>query len=121
MHIGEKIKMVRRLRSFTQEELGAKINRTRSAISFIEQTGQVHPVTLDSILKALGISKEDLLNVDHRSLFREPSVSQSDYGSHESDLLKAKIAALTKERDALKALVKSQQKLISMMEKKKNR
>ncbi len=119
MHIGEKIKMVRRLRSLTQEELSNKINKTRAAISFIEQTGKVNHYTLKAILKILNISEDDLLNFDHKAiLMREPTAS-SEYNKAENDSLKTKIESLTKEMNTLKALVKSQKKLIAMLEKHK--
>jgi transcriptional regulator with XRE-family HTH domain len=119
MHIGEKIRMVRRLRQLTQEELAVKVNKTRAAISFIEQTGKVNHFTLKSILKILNIAEEDLNNIKQKSaLLLEPgSVSESLKAENEG--LKIKIASQNKEIDALQALIKSQKKLISVLEKRK--
>jgi transcriptional regulator with XRE-family HTH domain len=120
MHLGEKIKKVRQLRSLTQESLGRKINLTRSAISFIEQNGKVNHQTLLNILKALSISEEDLVNFDHKAvLLREPVSTNNNYKT-ENESLKSKVESLTKEINTLKALVKSQQKLIGVLERKKN-
>ena len=119
MHIGEKIKKVRQLRSLTQEALGSKINLTRSAISFIEQNGKVNHQTLLNILKALNISEDDLMNFDHKAvLMREPGINNDRYKT-ENESLKSKIDSLTKEINTLKSLVKSQQKLIAILEKHK--
>lgn len=117
MHLGEKIKKVRQLKSFTQEALGRKINLTRSAISFIEQSGKVNHQTLLNICKALNISEEDLKNFDHKSaLMREPV--GNDYKS-EVETLKQKMESLNREISSLRDLVKSQKKLISVLERRK--
>ena len=121
MHLGEKIKKVRQLRSLTQEALGRKINLTRSAISYIEQNGKVNHQTLLNILKALNISEDDLMNFDHKAiLLREPNTNSDRYKT-ENESLKSKVDSMIKEISTLKALVKSQQKLISMLEKLKKK
>ena len=119
MHIGEKIKKIRQLRSLTQESLGSKINLTRSAKSFIEQNGKVNHQTFLNILKALNISEDYLLNFDHKSIMMHETITNSDRYKTENELLKSKVDTLSNEISSLKALVKSQQKLISMLEKLK--
>ena len=121
MHLGEKIKKVRQLRSLTQETLGRKINLTRSAISFIEQNGKVNHQTLLNILKALNISEEDLINFDHRAILLRETLTNSDKYKTENDTLKAKIESLTKEINTMRVLIKSQMKLIAILEKQKNK
>src|SRR5436190_1808819 len=117
MHLGEKIKKVRQLRSLTQDGLGRKINLTRSAISFIEQSGKVNHQTLQNICKVLGISEDDLRNFDHKSvLMREPN--SNDYKS-EVEALKNKIDAMNLQIANLKELIKSKNKLISLLERNK--
>ena len=49
MHIGEKIKMIRRLRSLTQEELGKLIGVQRPQISKLENN--TTNVTIETILR----------------------------------------------------------------------
>ncbi len=121
MHIGEKIKMVRLLRKFTQEELAAKINKTRSAVSFIELTGNVNSYTLDSIAKALAITKEDLSGFDHKAILLKEPGSKNDALRAEIEAMKIRYESLAKENETLKALVKSQKKLITHLEKSKAR
>jgi transcriptional regulator with XRE-family HTH domain len=119
MHIGEKIKMARRIRSLTQDELGNKINKTRAAVSFIEQTGKVNHFTLKAILKVLNISEEDLNNIKQKSqLMLEPG-SVNESLKAENEALRLKINALNKQLETQNEHIKSLQKLVSVLERKK--
>lgn len=113
MHKGEKIKLIRQLKGLTQEELAQKINKTRSMVSSIEQTGKVNHYTLLSILKVLSISEEDLHAFDGKK------ITNSDSGKNEVALLKEKLENALKEIETLKELVKSQKKLIGVLERRK--
>lgn len=82
-------------------------------VSSIEQTGKVNHYTLLSILKALSISEEYLNTFDGKKL------TSPDSGKNEVALLKEKLESALKEIETLKELVKSQKKLIGVLEKKK--
>ena len=64
--LGKKIKELRLLKGFTQEELSEKINISQRALSGIE-TGLnfLTAETLDNIVKVLNIQYEDLFYVEH--------------------------------------------------------
>ena len=113
--------MVRLLRKFTQEELAGKINKTRSAVSFIELTGNVNSYTLDSIAKALSISKDDLTGFDHKAILLKEPGSKTDALRAEIEAIKIRYESVVKENETLKAHVKSLKKLITHLEKSKNR
>lgn len=60
--LGDKIRVIRRARGLTQEQLANKIGIQRIQISWYE-TGKIHPSinTLEWICKALNIKASDLL------------------------------------------------------------
>ncbi len=64
--LGKKIKELRLLKGFTQEELSERINISQRALSGIE-TGLnfLTAETLDNIVKVLNIQYEDLFYVEH--------------------------------------------------------
>jgi transcriptional regulator with XRE-family HTH domain len=118
LHIGKKIKMLRALKGMTQEDLARKINKTRSMVSSIEQSGKVNHYTLLSVLKILNVSELDFEKFDGKySLSGEPNIA---YGNKsELELMKQKLDACEKENEMLKELIASQKKIIFMLEKKK--
>ncbi len=64
--LGKKIKELRLLKGFTQEELSERINISQRALSGIE-TGLnfLTAETLDNIVRVLNIQYEDLFYVEH--------------------------------------------------------
>jgi len=118
MHSGQKIKKLRQLKGYTQEELSGKINKTRALLSHIELTGKVNHYTFLAILKTFGMSEGDFEQFDGTLLTtREPGTKY--YDKKAITLLKQKLDNYQKENDMLKQLVLSQKKIIEMMEKKK--
>lgn len=116
MHAGKKIKMLRALKGLTQDELAAKINKTRALVSHIEQTGKINTYTLNAILKALDLKPEELEKFDGKDALKPYRFQEGD----EVKLLKERLESYQKENKALKELIQSQKKLIAVLEKKKS-
>ncbi len=115
MQVGKKIKMLRALKGLTQDELAIKINKTRALVSHIEQTGKVNSHTLAAILKILGISSDEFEKFDAQQSLKPYKNSENA----QTDVLKEKIEHYKKENKALKELILSQKKLITILEGKK--
>jgi len=115
MLVGKKIKLLRALKGLTQDELADRINKTRALVSHIEQTGKVNNYTLTSIIKVLGISEEDFERFDGKTTLKPYPAQESD----ESNILRERIEHYQKENKALKELIASQKKIISILEKDK--
>ena len=60
LHIGRKIERVRRLRGFTQTDLGATLGITKQAVSKMEQSEKIEDEKLKSVAEALGVTEEGL-------------------------------------------------------------
>src|SRR5471030_2273242 len=118
MHTGLKIKKVRQLKGYTQDDLAAKINKTRALISHIEQTGKINHYTLLSILKFFGMTEDELERFDGISLIAKESKTKY-FDKNEISKLKQRLDSYQKENETLKELVVSQKKVIAMLEKKK--
>lgn len=58
-HVGRKIKRLRAFRGISQEQLAARIGKTRSLISYIERTGKINKYTLNEIASALESDSEE--------------------------------------------------------------
>jgi len=119
MHIGKKIRLIRNLRGYTQDELAEKVNKTRALISHIEQSGKVNFYTLQALSKALHVSIDELENFNEKLIIANEG--QTKYGKSEIDALKQQLESCRKENETLKELVVSQKKIIEMMEKKKKK
>lgn len=115
MQIGRKIKLLRALKGLSQEDLAAKINKTRGLISYIEQTDKVNPHTLSLILRVFDMSAEDFERFDAKDALRP----YKQPGRDEVSLLKERLEHYQKENKALKDAIQSQKKLIKVLEKKK--
>ncbi len=113
--------MIRQLRKLTQEQLAIKINKTRSAVSFIELSGNVNAYTLESIAKALNISKEELSGFDHKAILLKEPGSKSEAVKVELESIRIKYEAALKQIDDQKEIIKSLKKVISVLETKKRR
>lgn len=79
----------------------------------IEQTGKMNHYTLMAILKPLGKTETDL------ELFDGKNISGGSPKNSEILILKVKLENAYKEIKTLKELVKSQKKLIAVLERKK--
>ena len=115
MQAGKKIKMLRALKGLTQDELAAKINKTRALVSHIEQTGKVNHHTLLAILKVLGISPDEFEKFDTKESLKPYKNTENT----QVDVLKERIEHYKKENKALKEALLSQKKLIAVLERKK--
>ncbi|NCU05224.1 MAG: helix-turn-helix domain-containing protein [Chitinophagaceae bacterium] len=60
LHKGRKIERVRKLRGWTQAELGEKLHITKQAVSKLEQSENVSDEKLKEIAEALGVTFEGL-------------------------------------------------------------
>lgn len=109
-HIGVRIRHAREQKGLTQKQLAENINKTRPLISQIEQTGLVNQLTLNSILKALGLSQVQLMSGEF--------VTEQKYWflSEEMKRLKEQNQELQEEIKAARELVKAQRHLIDMMD-----
>ena len=117
MDIGEKIKMLRALRGFTQEELANKINKTRALVSHIEQTGKINNYTLTAILKTLNITTEDFEKFDGKNVLKPIANKENE----NIVLLKERLEHYQKENKSLREIIISQTKLINLLERKKKK
>jgi transcriptional regulator with XRE-family HTH domain len=117
MHYGEKIKLLRHLNGMNQEDIAAKIGRTRALISHIEQTGKVHHETLLQIIKLFNISEEEFRDFKGEDI----KISNSkDQVKAEIELaeLKENVERIKKENKILKDLVESQKEIINLLKDK---
>ncbi len=121
MHIGEKIKRIRSGKGLTQEKLASKVNLTRSMISHIEQTGKVNHYTLVAIVKALNITEKYLHNFDDSHFSANENDSTVEFNKTETELLRQKLERMQNEIKVLKDLIKSQKKIIHMLERKRKK
>jgi transcriptional regulator with XRE-family HTH domain len=110
MHLGTNIKVLRLAKGLSQEELAAKINKTRPLISYIEQKGKINSETLKTIAKALDVDVDDI-----ESLVNEPSKG----GKGDKVALQKQIKTLEKENETLRDLVESQKQVIDLLKRKK--
>lgn len=117
-HIGIKIKAIRRIKGFTQEDLAEKINKTRALIAHIEQTGKSSHYTLKSILAALNVSDEYFEGFNEQQILANES--KAIYGKNLA-AVKEKLENCQKENEILRELVESQKKMLFILEKKKRR
>ena len=116
MHTGIKIKRLRALMGLTQDELAAKINKTRALVSHIEQTGKVNAYTLNVILKVLSVSADEFEKFDADNSKKLYKIKEEDSAVA---ILKERLESYQKENKALKEIIQSQKKTISILEKKK--
>ena len=119
MHIGEKIKLLRRMKGFTQDELAEKINKTRALVSHIEQMGKVNHYTLQSVLKVLGISEDQFKSFKVKLTITHEGIAKAKDENKEAVLRAHKLEDCQKENKMLKEFVASQKKIIGMLERKK--
>lgn len=106
-HIGKYIQNLREDIGLNQEELAAKIGKSKSLISYIETNGKVNDSTLKVLAKALNVSFESLkiypyVNVDPKS--------------DENERLKKENQDLQREIKLLNKVIEGQEKLIRMFE-----
>lgn len=115
MQAGKKIKIIRALKGLSQDDLAAKINKTRGLISYIEQTNKVSSHTFSLILKVFDMSAEEFERFDAKDTLRAYKHPEKD----EVNILKERLEHYQKENRALKEVIQSQKKLISVLEKKR--
>jgi transcriptional regulator with XRE-family HTH domain len=114
MLTGKKIKLLRQIHGYTQEELASKIGRTRALVSHIEQSDKVNHDTLLLILKLFGLSEEEFKRFDNNDLKKPKS---KDYSTNEEPVLqlKEKLTGYQKENEMLKDIVESQKEIIKLL------
>lgn len=88
-HIGQRIRLARQSKGWTQEDLAERINKTRPMISHIERTGSVTFDTLEQIARALGINLADLQNVSSEHILSSSTLDSPEWKSlvRENELL----------------------------------
>lgn len=70
MKVGDKIRKIRNLRGFSQEQLAKKLNITAQAYSALEQNRTKLDIDrLNQIADALGVSVDDIESFDEKTLF----------------------------------------------------
>jgi len=67
--IGRKIEKIRKLRGFTQDELGVGLGITKQAVSKLEQSESIENDRLTKIAEVLGVTKEGLENFNEDAVF----------------------------------------------------
>ena len=87
MLTGKKIKLLRQIHGYTQEELASKIGRTRALVSHIEQSDKINHDTLLLILKLFKLSEEEFKHFDNTGLKKPKS---KDYSTNEEPVLQLK-------------------------------
>ncbi|WP_268225087.1 helix-turn-helix domain-containing protein [Sinomicrobium oceani] len=60
MNIGRKIERIRKMRGFTQTELGEKLGVTKQSISKMEQSEKIDDEKITKIAEALGVTPEGI-------------------------------------------------------------
>jgi len=108
MHIGQKIRLIRKLQGLTQDELADKINKTRPLVSTIERTGQGHPYTISAMCSALKIKPAQL------EAFNEKDIR--DFISGKMPPNKKEMDTLNREIELLRELLESKQEQIRMLQ-----
>lgn len=108
MHIGEKIRLIRKLQGITQDVLADRISKTRPLISTIERTGQGHPYTISAICKALKIKPEQLESFDEKNI--------RDFITGKPQPDKKELETLAREIELLKDLLESKTEQIRMLQ-----
>lgn len=103
-HIGQRIRLARQSKGWTQEDLAERINKTRPMISHIERTGNVTFDTLEKVAEGLGIQLADLQNVSSEQIL-SPSTTDSPEWK-----------ALVRENELLAELVENQRVRILYLE-----
>ncbi|GAB1449354.1 hypothetical protein MASR2M44_23810 [Bacteroidota bacterium] len=63
MNIGLRLKLARIEKGLTQDQLAARINKTRPLISLIEKTGKVNFYTLKALCDALNLNPEEFTDM----------------------------------------------------------
>ncbi|MBV7530418.1 MULTISPECIES: helix-turn-helix domain-containing protein [Chitinophaga] len=61
-HIGRKIERVRRLRGFSQTQLGERLGMSKQAVSKLEQTEKMDDDKIRKVAEALEVTEEGLKN-----------------------------------------------------------
>jgi transcriptional regulator with XRE-family HTH domain len=103
-HIGQRIRLARLSKGWTQEDLAEKINKTRPMISHIERTGSITFDTLEQIAKGLGIELTDLQNVSSDQILAPSTMDSPEW------------KALVRENELLAELVENQRVRILYLE-----
>ena len=118
MLTGKKIRLLRQIHGYTQEELASIIGRTRALVSHIEQSDKVNHDTLLLILKLFRLSEEEFKRFDNTDLKKPKS---KDYSTNEEPVLqlKEKLTGYQKENEMLKDLVESQKEIIKLLKSSK--
>lgn len=113
MHLGRNIKLARVAKGYTQDDLGEKVNRSRTLISYIEKTGKVNFYTLRTICEALDVTLEDMETVDRTTFDPQgPYLLKMNGLEEENERLKQEIKDL-------RSFISSQKQIISALQKKK--
>jgi transcriptional regulator with XRE-family HTH domain len=128
---GSKIRIIRELRGFSQENIASKLGITQTAYSRIENNQtKLNTGMLEKIAKELGVSSIDILSHEPTVVNFAPSqISQSfghgeNFHSFQKDLVEKIILSKDQEINNLKeiiaSLMKSKDALIKLLGSKEN-
>lgn len=117
-HIGQKIKRLRAFRGMRQEDLAARIGKTRSLISHIERTGNVNNYTKKEIATILQCDPEEF-EITAPS-FQDLNLTVQKQNSDEQiQVFENMIKELKSEIVYLKGIINQQWELIKRLEERK--
>lgn len=122
MHLGENVRILRAISNLSQEELAAKIGRTKALVSQIENTGKGSYYTIEAIAKVFKLTVDQLKEFEGRpqKLIKEYEVMASTYEANVKELEK-QIQKLTNENELLKQSLMAHQSLIKELKTKKSK
>ena len=66
-HLGRKVRHMRELLNFTQDEIAEKMGVSQQTVSHIESSETVNDEQLEKVGKALGVSAEAIKNLDENA------------------------------------------------------
>ena len=66
-HLGRKVRHMRELLNFTQDEIAEKMGVRQQTVSHIESSETVNDEQLEKVGKALGVSAEAIKNLDENA------------------------------------------------------
>lgn len=111
MNIGLRLKLARIEKGLTQDQLAARINKTRPLISVIEKTGKVNFYTLKALCEVLNLNLEDFTDM---AFGESPIASDRDMSAakirirdleHQLNDYRKLVDSLTEQVDLLKSLL----------------
>jgi transcriptional regulator with XRE-family HTH domain len=114
-HVGESIKILRKLAGLSQVQLADKIGKTRGLISIIEKQGKVNYYTLRAIAVALDTSADFIENYQKGQVV----INKNVLHENQNEYVPLNVSSLLREIELLKQVIEQQRKVIELMESEK--